>query len=150
MNKARARVNALSGYKKVNTYILGLIPIFYGSALILLGDALWRIDGLGVHSPYSVASQVPESPESWGWAAVVLGVVIIVGEFFGKSKVLVPGLFLTALWYMFFSITFVVDYFDNPETKVGLPPAVSYFFFSFLFANRLWYSFTAARIDDAP
>lgn len=149
MNKARARVNALFNYKKVNTYILGMIPIFYGLALILLGDALWRTDDLGVHSPYSVASQVPESPESWGWAAVIAGIVIIVGEILGNSKVLVPGLLAAALWYMFFSATFVYDYIQNPETKVGLPPAVSYFFFSFLFVNRLYFSFKSARIDDA-
>lgn len=74
---------------------------------------------------------------------------MIVGEFIGNSKVLVPGILVTALWYMFFSITFIWDYIENPETKVGLPPAVSYFFFSFLFVNRLWYSITAARIDGA-
>lgn len=111
----------------------------HGTSILLIGLAL----SMGIFTvigheqrwaapAYKMALMVPGAPESWGWALIALSVFTVYGYYNSHRNVgfgvdaarpgfwfLVAGFFLMGMWWLFFGITFFVQFIDNSAVSIN-------------------------------
>ncbi|QIG58298.1 membrane protein [Gordonia phage Skog] len=132
-HRAESKLRATAGYVYGETLLLAVLPLGYGILTIVLGDALWLVGG--AHGVFESALEVPLAPESWGSAFMLAGTGMAITNLKARW-----GLFLavfcsfSGLFFMFFSLSFLLDAFDGSKPSWG--PALVYAVFAMLCMNR--------------
>lgn len=98
------------------TMLLALLAIGYGLMTLVLGEDAWSFEGY--EGTYTTALEVPGSPESWGVAFMILGLLTLWAFHRSRSRLLAVSLALLSVLFGMFSTSFVVDAlsFDAPES----------------------------------
>lgn len=92
------------------------IGVILGVLIVLGGKQRWS-------SPsYEVALTYPYAPESWGWVLGVFSIAGLVGSLTSRLRLVSIGLYLIAVWCLFFSFSFIQTAVGNPSAATtGIP-----------------------------
>lgn len=81
--------------------LLATYAILVGTVITYTGDTRWT-------SPaYRVALLVPGAPETWGLTLTSAGLIALAGSLAGHRRVLRCGLYIQAVWCLFFALGFL-------------------------------------------
>lgn len=124
-------------YINLQTVLVGLMPALYAVLTFIYGDRLWTFVGIDPETGlYGSAFEVPYAPESWGFAFLLTGAAILaLGPFPGLSRYLALACYTSALLFLFFSASFVIDAVQH-DVPPGWPPAIAYFMLASHAVNR--------------
>ncbi|OMB79280.1 hypothetical protein [Mycolicibacterium conceptionense] len=97
------------------TMLMGLLPILYGVLTVTMGRDMWRFGAY--RGAYTTALQVPGSPESWGVAFIVLGLLVFLALLRLHESLMAWVMLALGLLFGAFSSSFAVDAvrYDAPE-----------------------------------
>lgn len=115
------------------TWVLAAIGIGYGLVTGIVGAEVWGPPS-DPGDLYSAAMVVPGAPQTWGAAAAICGVLILVGQRFRRYRLLQVGCLLFTLWLLFFATAFALDVYAGATD--GLLPACSHAALAILTAAR--------------
>ena len=117
------------------TMLLAAWAFIYGFVTVLGGDPVWMIPA------YRAANTVPYSPESWGYALMLVSVGMFTSMFTGRRRLMIWSLYAGGLWNMVFMYALGYEYFhvriehiNSPG--VGFGPVMTYLLISILFLSR--------------
>ncbi len=108
------------------TRILGAFACIQGLNIILGGKDRWTGQG------YAVALLLPGAPPSWGVILLATGLISIMGSVIKKNTVAMAGLYLSAIWSAFFSLSFAIASVEYP--LAGTTGIWTYATLAFLYA----------------
>lgn len=95
---------------------LGCVGVALGVAMDWGGAE--RFSGPG----FATARLIPGGVYTWGTSLAIAGFVVLVGVVAGwQRRIVALGLFLQALWFMFFAVGLAVTTASNPEGSVTGP-----------------------------
>lgn len=136
VDEATARVvrqfEAQRDHIRVQTWLIGLLPVLYGILTWTFGDTLWASSPI-----YRTALAMPYAPQSWGVAFIVMGVLTVWFSERCKHRADMVACLVTAFVLAGFMASFVIVAVED-RTPGALPPAVIYALFALLYMNRAW------------
>lgn len=120
------------------TRLLATFAVLQGLTIIVGGEKRWS------EAHYETAQLVPGAPGSWGILLLLTGAVAIFGSITGRTKTVMTGLSLSAVWCAFFSIALAEAVFTVPNAATT--PLTTYSIFTVAFmlaASAYWQSHRA-------
>lgn len=115
------------------------IGLVLGVLIVVGGDVRWS-------SPsYETALTYPYAPESWGYVLGSSSLVGLLGSLSGRLRVVAVGLFMVAVWCLFFAISFIQTASERSDAATtGIPMYVGVAIGSLLVGVVHWRSSTHA------
>lgn len=98
------------------TRLVGTYAIINGLGIIIGGRRRWE-----GNPALEAALSFPAAPASWGFVALSLGVLTMVGTF-TRSSLAMYGCWGIAMWAAFFAFTLTVSAFASPAAATTGPP----------------------------
>ncbi|ANA86005.1 hypothetical protein BH766_gp35 [Gordonia phage Demosthenes] len=117
------------------TGLFGILATASGLSLVIQGEAIWA---LGV---YDTAKTLPQSPESWGLIAILAGILMFIGMYWGKHKVMKAGACIAGLWNFFFALSFCDEAYKG---NIAWQPVILYFITALVYAV-LFYTYKGSN-----
>ena len=115
---------------RAHIWVAGSYSLIQGLGILLGGDLRWDA------TTYSVVRTAPGAPETWGWGAILLGVLILTGSLLRRWRMKAVGLLGLSGWSLAFSYGFTVAIWR--ESTAATTAGVAYAYICVSTAILVW------------